>query len=108
MEKETFLEKVYEVVRLIPKGRVTSYGAIAKYIGAPRSSRMVGWAMNKSHNEPNIPVHRVVNRQGCLTGKFHFPTPDAMENELKNEGLEILNDKIVDFKTHFWDPASEL
>lgn len=103
-----FIDKVYFVVKQIPKGRVTNYGAIAKYIGAPRSSRMVGWAMNKSHNMLEIPAHRVVNRQGLLTGKNHFSTPDLMEKLLKEEGVFIENDKIIDLKKYFWDPEKEL
>lgn len=103
-----FFEKVFEVVKLIPKGRVTSYGAIAKYLGAARSARMVGWAMNASHNDPSIPAHRVVNSQGLLTGKFHFPTPTAMEEALSIENIKVENDKIVNFKEVFWNPIDEL
>lgn len=100
---------VYEVVRLIPRGKVTSYGAIAKYLGTAGSSRMVGWAMNGSHREkPPVPAQRVVNRNGLLTGKHHFGSPDLMRQLLENEGIKIENDKVVDFKKHFWDPSEEL
>lgn len=103
-----FFEDVYEVTRLIPKGRVTSYGAIAKYLGSARSSRMVGWAMNNAHSVKGVPAHRVVNRIGLLTGKMHFKTPTQMEDLLKKEGVKVKNDKIVDFKNLFWDPNEEL
>ena len=103
-----FFENVFAVVKLIPLGRVTSYGAIAKYLGSARSSRMVGWAMNASHKIEGVPAHRVVNRQGLLTGKMHFGTPTLMEEKLKSEGSEVVNDQITDFKTLFWDPAIEL
>lgn len=107
--EQSFYEQVYEVVRLIPKGRVTSYGAIAKALGAGKSSRLVGYAMNNAHDAlPPIPAHRVVNHKGLLTGKFHFPTTELMQELLENEGLVIEQDKIKDFKTHFWDPALEL
>jgi methylated-DNA-protein-cysteine methyltransferase-like protein len=97
------------VVRQIPKGRVTSYGAIAAYIGTKLSARMVGWAMNAAHvATPKVPAHRVVNRNGMLTGKFHFATPALMEELLKKEKIEVVEDKIVNFKTLFWDPAAEL
>lgn len=99
---------VYDVVRLIPKGRVTSYGAIAKYLGAPRSSRMVGWAMNASHNLTDVPAHRVVNRNGLLTGKMHFSDPNEMEDRLKREGVEIKDDEVLDFNRVYWDPSIEL
>lgn len=106
---DDFFTQVYEVVKLIPEGRVTSYGAIARYLGTARSSRMVGWAMNQSHKMGlNIPAHRVVNRQGLLTGKNHFETPTAMQEKLENEGIIIINDSIVNFSQHFWDPAVEL
>jgi methylated-DNA-protein-cysteine methyltransferase-like protein len=104
MEEISFQDKVYQVVRQIPQGRVTTYGAIAKYLGAPRSSRMVGWAMNKAHDLSDVPAHRVVNRIGLLTGKFHFTTPDEMENLLKMEGVEVENDQIINFKKVFWEP----
>ncbi len=91
-ENETFFDLVFEVVKLIPHGKVTSYGAIAKYLGAAKSSRMVGWAMNLSHSRPDyIPAHRVVNRNGLLTGKMHFSTPSAMQERLEVEGIEIIN-----------------
>lgn len=93
---------------LIPKGRVTSYGAIANYLGAKRSSRMVGWAMNASHIDKKIPAHRVVNRNGLLTGKAHFGHPNQMQRLLEKEGIEVKKDKIVNFKKHFWDPEVEL
>lgn len=103
-----FFNSVFEVVKLIPYGRVTSYGAIAKYLGSSRSSRMVGWAMNASHKLPNIPAHRVVNRNGLLTGKMHFASSTLMEEKLKEEGIEIKEDQIQNFKDHFWDPMIEL
>lgn len=104
-----FFQDVYDVVRLIPKGRVTNYGAIANYLGAARSSRMVGWAMNAAHGQkPKVPAHRVVNRNGELTGKHHFSTPFKMQELLEKEGVEVQKDRIVNFKTHFWDPAVEL
>lgn len=107
--EQSFYDQVYEIVRLIPKGRVTSYGAIAKSLGAGGSSRLVGYAMNNAHDlVPKIPAHRVVNRNGLLTGKFHFATPDLMQQLLENEGLTITDNKIQNFKTHFWDPAQEL
>src|SRR4051812_18804937 len=100
---------VYQVVRLIPKGRVTSYGAIAAYLGAKSSSRLVGYAMNGAHRvKPKVPAHRVVNRNGLLTGKHHFETPHQMQELLKKEKIEVLNDKIIDFKKLFWDPTEEL
>ena len=103
-----FFEMVYQVVRLIPKGRVTSYGAIAKYLGAARSSRMVGWAMNNSHKLEKVPAHRVVNRNGVLTGKIHFVPPDLMQQLLEKEGISIKDDIIINFNKHFWDPGKEL
>ena len=103
-----FFQNVYDVVRLIPKGRVTSYGAIAKYLGAARSSRMVGWAMNAAHSNPDIPAQRVVNRNGLLTGKMHFSTPNRMQELLESEGIEVKEDKISNFKEVFWDPSLEL
>ena len=105
----SFFEQVFEVVKCIPKGRVTSYGAIAKYLGTGKSSRMVGWAMNSAFSaKGNIPAHRVVNRLGVLSGKAHFADPMAMQHLLEAEGIEVENDKVVDFKKHFWDPAEEL
>lgn len=103
-KNKDFFEKVYAVVKLIPKGRVTSYGAIANYLSAKKASRMVGWAMNAAHSNPEIPAHRVVNRNGLLTGKMHFSTPSVMQERLEAEGIEIIEDKIQNFKTHFWNP----
>lgn len=112
MEKPSldhFFEQVYAVVRLIPRGRVTSYGAIAKYLGTARSSRMVGWAMNGSHSvKPHVPAHRVVNRNGLLTGKHHFASITEMQERLEDEGVAVKNDQVVDFDTLYWDPAKEL
>lgn len=108
MTKENFFESVFEVVRLIPYGRVTSYGAVAAYLGARSSSRMVGWAMNHSHTGGlEIPAHRVVNRNGLLTGKAHFGG-ERMKELLEAEGIEVVNDQIVDFDRYFWDPEKEL
>ena len=103
-----FFEQVYAVVRLIPKGRITSYGAIAAYLGSKKSSRMVGWAMNASHNLMDVPAHRVVNRIGALTGKMHFSTPNRMQELLEAEDIRIQLDQVVNFKLHFWDPNLEL
>jgi len=103
-----FFEDVFEVVLLIPKGRITSYGAIARYLGTAMSARMVGWAMNAAHTEKDIPAHRVVNSQGLLTGKHHFKTPTAMQKALEREGTKVSKDKVVDFEKRFWDPAKEL
>ena len=106
---EDFFGQVYAVVRLIPKGRVTSYGAIAAYLGTARSSRMVGWAMNGSHTvRPKVPAHRVVNRNGMLTGKHHFATPTQMQELLEKENILVHDDCVVDFKKRFWDPRTEL
>ena len=107
-DEESFFEKVYSIVRLIPEGRVTSYGAIAKHLGAVKSARMVGWAMNASHNKKDVPAHRVVNRNGMLTGKNHFDTPDKMKSLLEQEGIVIHEDRVVDFESFFWDPSTEL
>ncbi|MFC2100524.1 MGMT family protein [Bacteroidota bacterium] len=105
----TFFEKVYQVVGHIPTGRVTSYGAIANYLGTKGAARMVGWAMNKSHTQlREIPAHRVVNRNGMLTGKHHFGTPHLMQQLLENEYIQVVNDQIVDFQNYFWDPIKEL
>lgn len=105
-EEETgFFERVYAVVRQIPYGRVTSYGAIARYLGTGGSARMVGWAMNNAHNMDDVPAHRVVNRNGVLTGKHHFQGTTLMQQLLENEGIEVLNDQILGFKECFWDPA---
>ena len=104
-----FFERVYEIAQLIPKGRVTSYGAIAAYLGSRGSARMVGWAMNGSHNSKlSLPAHRVVNRNGMLTGKHHFGSPDIMQQLLENEGIKVVNNQIIDFEKHFWDPTIEL
>ncbi len=108
MEQSTFFNDVYEIVKLIPKGRVTSYGAIAKYLGAAKSSRMVGYAMNAAHTLPDVPAQRVVNRNGLLTGKHHFATETRMEELLKKDGVKVKNDQVVDFKKLFWDPMVEL
>ncbi len=106
--KKEFFQDVYEVVKLIPKGRVTTYGAIANFLGHKQASRMVGWAMNASHGRQFIPAHRVVNRQGMLTGRLHFETPITMETLLKQENTIVKDGKIVDFKEKFWDPSLEL
>lgn len=104
-----FYDSVYEVVRLIPAGRATSYGAIAAYLGSAQSSRMVGWAMNNAHvQEKYVPAHRVVNRNGLLTGKHHFGTPAAMQELLEAEGMRVVDDQICDFEKHFWNPVIEL
>ena len=105
--EENFFEKVYQVARLIPEGRVTSYGAIAKYLGAAKSARMVGWAMNNSHTK-NVPAHRVVNRKGLLTGKHHFDGTNLMQQLLENEGVIVVENQIQDFEKVFWDPMKEL
>lgn len=108
-EKENFFDLVWQVVRLVPKGRVTSYGAIAKYLGTGMSARMVGWAMNASHSaKPKVPAHRVVNRNGLLTGKVHFNPPERMIELLEKENIKVKKDQVVDFKKLFWDPAKEL
>lgn len=107
--KKDFFKMVYEVVKLVPKGRVTSYGAIANYLGSKSSSRVVGYAMNASHKiKPKVPAHRVVNRIGLLSGKLHFETPFQMEELLMKEKIIIKNDKVLDFKNIFWDPQKEL
>ena len=103
-----FFQDVYAVVRLIPHGRVTSYGAIAVYLGAKGSARMVGWAMNAAHGLPDVPAHRVVNSMGLLSGKVHFGTPTLMQELLEAEGITIKDDKIQNFKTIFWNPTEEL
>lgn len=109
MNDPSFFEKVYEVARLIPHGRVTSYGAIAQYLGTRGSARMVGWAMNASHTaKENVPAHRVVNRMGMLTGKHHFGAPAIMQQLLESEGIVVVDDQVQDFEKHFWDPAIEL
>jgi methylated-DNA-protein-cysteine methyltransferase related protein len=108
-DNDGFFTKVYDVTRLIPYGRVTSYGAIARYLGTALSARMVGWAMNQSHfSEDFIPAHRVVNRNGLLTGKHHFGGSKVMQQLLESEGIRIKDDQIVDFEKVFWDPSKEL
>ncbi len=107
-KNKDFFQQVYAVVKLIPKGRVTSYGAIAKYLSSPQASRMVGWAMNAAHLDKNIPAHRVVNRNGLLTGKMHFSTPTKMQELLEKEGIKVKKDQVVDFEKKFWDPNIEL
>lgn len=105
----SFFELVYEVVRQIPKGRVTSYGAIGAALGAKSSARMVGWAMNGAHKiKPKVPAHRVVNRMGLLTGKIHFAYPEQMQELLEKEGIKVVDDKVVDFQNLFWDPLHSL
>ena len=104
-----FFKDVYQVVRQIPFGRVTSYGAIAKYLGTAKSARVVGWAMNDSHqSDAYIPAHRVVNRNGMLTGKHHFGNTNTMKQLLENEGIRVDDDQILDFEKYFWDPLKEL
>lgn len=105
---ESFFERVYHVVRQVPFGRATSYGAIARYLGSTGSSRMVGWAMNACHNRDDVPAHRVVNRNGLLTGKHHFPGTNLMQELLENEGIVVENNQIKNFKEVFWDPVQEL
>lgn len=106
-KEDSFFQQVYEVARQIPKGRVTSYGAIAACLGTRLSARMVGWAMNGAHQaSPSIPAHRVVNRIGMLSGKHHFGSPSRMEQLLKKEGIKVKNDQVVDFKKIFWDPVN--
>jgi methylated-DNA-protein-cysteine methyltransferase-like protein len=107
--EESFFELVHAVARQIPRGRVTSYGAIAACLGTRLSARMVGWAMNGAHRaKPKIPAHRVVNRNGMLSGKLHFNPPEKMQQLLEKEGICVTDDKIVDFSKHFWDPSKEL
>jgi methylated-DNA-protein-cysteine methyltransferase related protein len=106
---ESFFERVYQVTRIIPFGRVTTYGAIARCIGSPGASRMVGWALNNCHTQPVfVPAHRVVNRNGVLTGKHHFRHSFMMQELLENEGVKVTNDTVVDFKKLFWDPYDNL
>lgn len=107
MSSSDFYEKVYEVVRQVPYGRVTSYGAIARFLGATRSSRMIGYAMNMSHTK-DVPAHRVVNRMGMLTGKHHFPGIHLMQQLLENEGIVVVDDQVRDFDRLFWDPSEAL
>jgi methylated-DNA-protein-cysteine methyltransferase-like protein len=101
---DNFFERVYVVVRQIPYGKVTSYGAIAKVLGATRSARMVGWAMNAAHNLEDVPAHRVVNRKGLLTGKHHFDGTNLMQQLLESEGIVVVDNQIIDFETVFWEP----
>ena len=109
VKEYSFFQDVYEVVRQIPKGKVTSYGAIAAYLGTKLSARMVGWAMNAAHTaKPKVPAQRVVNRNGMLTGRHHFSTPTLMEELLKKDGVLVKNDTVVDFKKRFWDPLTAL
>ncbi|MAV65828.1 MAG: MGMT family protein [Flavobacteriaceae bacterium] len=106
--KSSFYSRVYEIVKLVPVGRITTYGHIAKYLGVATSARMVGYAMNVSHSNSEIPAHRVVNRNGILTGKHHFDGVNLMQELLESEGIVVKNDKIVDFEKIFWDPMIEL
>ena len=108
MSNENFFERVYAVARQIPYGKVTSYGAIAKALGTARSARMVGWAMNASHNLEDVPAHRVVNRNGLLTGKFHFEGTNLMQQLLESEGIEVVENQIIHFDKHFWQPEIQL
>jgi methylated-DNA-protein-cysteine methyltransferase related protein len=103
-EKENYFELVYQVVRLIPEGRATSYGTIANYLGLKSGARMVGYAMNACHAMPDVPAHRVVNRNGLLTGKHHFSPPEKMQELLEAEGIKVLNDQIQDWGKIFWNP----
>ena len=107
-KNKDFFDHVYQVVRLVPLGKVTSYGAIAKYLGSARGARMVGWAMNACMNREDVPAHRVVNRLGILSGKMHFVDPNEMERRLKEEGIEVIDDQVQDFKSVYWDPGKEL
>jgi methylated-DNA-protein-cysteine methyltransferase-like protein len=107
-DHRNFFHDVFEVVKLIPKGRVTSYGAIGEYLGLKSSARMVGWAMNASHVEPAVPAHRVVNSKGLLTGRHHFETPKKMQQLLEKEGVKVKDDCVVDFKNKLWLPKEEL
>jgi methylated-DNA-protein-cysteine methyltransferase-like protein len=108
-KNKDFFDRVYQVARFIPYGRATNYGAIGKYLGSARSARMVGWAMNGClKGDSDIPAHRVVNRLGVLSGKNHFATPTLMQEKLEAEGIEVVDDKIVNFKEVFWDPSIEL
>ena len=108
MKEENFFQRVYQVARQIPFGRVTSYGAIARFLGSTGSARMVGWAMNASHGMEDIPAHRVVNRKGLLSGKHHFDGTNLMQQLLENEGVQVAENQILDFEKYFWDPMVEL
>ena len=108
MDKSSFFHDVFEVAKLIPRGRVTSYGAIGSYLGLTRAARMVGWAMNSAIKDPDVPAHRVVNRNGVLTGKNHFATPTHMQEMLESEGVKVKNDTIQDFEKIFWSPSTDL
>ncbi|MDW8015066.1 MAG: MGMT family protein [Bacteroidia bacterium] len=109
MGYKDFYERVWYVVRQVPAGRVTTYGAIARYLGSPKAARLVGYAMNASHTAfPPVPAHRVVNRLGYLTGKFHFPSPTAMKERLEKEGIQVVNDQVQDFESVFWNPLTHL
>lgn len=103
-----FFELVYQVVKLIPEGRVTSYGSIANYLGAKSGARMVGWAMNAAHSRPEIPAHRVVNRSGLLSGKHHFPAERPMQEQLEEEGVKVRGNQVQNFELIFWDPSKEI
>ncbi len=107
-DNDNFFERVYAIARQIPEGRVTSYGAIAKALGTARSARMVGWAMNASHNMEDVPAHRVVNRNGVLTGKHHFDGTSLMQQLLESEGVEVVDNQIVDFEKYFWQPEIQV
>jgi methylated-DNA-protein-cysteine methyltransferase-like protein len=107
-KQNSFFEEVWDVVRQIPKGRVTSYGAIANFLGTKMSARMVGWAMNAAHGDATIPAQRVVNRNGMLSGKAHFGEPNRMQELLEKDGVRVKDDKVVDFQQLYWDPAKEL
>lgn len=107
-DHSNFFNDVYDVVRLIPRGRVTNYGAIGAYLGAKSSARMVGWAMNAAHALADVPAHRVVNRIGVLSGRHHFSTPTTMEERLEAEGIVVIDNQVRDFKAVFWDPVKEL
>ena len=108
-DNEGFFSRVYDVTRLVPRGRITSYGAIARYLGSAGSARMVGWALNSSHHSHGfVPAHRVVNRNGMLTGKHHFGTSTTMQQLLENEGFTVIDDRVMEFRERFWDPSAEL
>ncbi|SFO72544.1 methylated-DNA-protein-cysteine methyltransferase related protein [Algoriphagus ornithinivorans] len=107
-EKPNYFDLVYQVVKEIPEGRVCSYGAIANYLGLKSGARMVGYAMNAAHTLPDVPAHRVVNRNGLLTGKHHFQTPTKMQELLESEGVQVENDQVQNFENLFWDPEKEL